>query len=180
MYIMTCMYMYMHMYHLSHVPRLFLGGLVCMCVCVCVCGGGGGVCVCVCVCVCVGGGGGGVGGCGGVGVWGGVWGWVCGCVGVGVGVHMHFSCSNLECCSSSTCNMKEPVVTETAGQKTTEDVPVAQASATPPASDYRDKYKHLIGGLECAEKTAVKMEPNRAFGYGEHYIEENSIVYQGL
>ena len=40
-------------------------------------------------------------------------------------------------------------------------------TATPPLSDYRQKYQHLIGGLECAEKTAVRMEPNRSFGYGE-------------
>jgi len=31
---------------------------------------------------------------------------------------------------------------------------------------YQHKYKHLLG-LDCAEKSAVKMEPNRAFGYGE-------------
>ena len=40
-------------------------------------------------------------------------------------------------------------------------------TATLPLSDYRQKYRHLIGGLECAEKTAVRMEPNRSFGYGE-------------
>ena len=39
--------------------------------------------------------------------------------------------------------------------------------ATPPSGDYRQKYQHLIGGLACAEETAVRMEPNRAFGYGE-------------
>ena len=31
---------------------------------------------------------------------------------------------------------------------------------------YQEKYKHLLGGLDCTEKTAVKMEPNKAFGYG--------------
>ena len=38
---------------------------------------------------------------------------------------------------------------------------------TPPAGDYRQKYQHLIGGLDCAEKTAVRMKPNSVFGYGE-------------
>ena len=42
-------------------------------------------------------------------------------------------------------------------------------TTTLPSSDYRQKYRHLIGGLECAEKTAVKMEPNRTFGYGQSY-----------
>ena len=34
-------------------------------------------------------------------------------------------------------------------------------------SNYQEKYRKLLGGLECAEKSAVKMEPNKSFGYGE-------------
>ena len=34
-------------------------------------------------------------------------------------------------------------------------------------SYYQQKYKHLLGGLECAKESAVKMEPNKKFGYGE-------------
>ena len=33
-------------------------------------------------------------------------------------------------------------------------------------SNYQEKYKKLLGGLDCAEKSAVKMQPNKAFGYG--------------
>lgn len=25
----------------------------------------------------------------------------------------------------------------------------------------------MLGGLDCAEKSAVKMQPNKAFGYGK-------------
>lgn len=32
---------------------------------------------------------------------------------------------------------------------------------------YQEKYKHLLGGLECAKESAVKMEPNKKFGYGK-------------
>ena len=49
-------------------------------------------------------------------------------------------------------------------QQTNEATPT---TSTPTSGDYRQKYSHLIGGLECAEKTAVKMEPNRNFGYGK-------------
>ena len=34
-----------------------------------------------------------------------------------------------------------------------------------PAINYHDKYKHIIGDT-CAEKSAIKMEPNKVFGYG--------------
>ena len=37
-----------------------------------------------------------------------------------------------------------------------------------PSGNYQVKYKRLIGGLDCAEKTAIRMEPNKAFGYGGH------------
>ena len=42
-----------------------------------------------------------------------------------------------------------------------------QPEATPTMGHYQEKYKHLLGGLECAEQSAVKMEPNKTFGYGE-------------
>ena len=32
---------------------------------------------------------------------------------------------------------------------------------------YQQKYKHILGGLECAKESAVKMEPNKKFGYGK-------------
>lgn len=35
------------------------------------------------------------------------------------------------------------------------------------ASNYQEKYRKLLGGLDCAEKSAVKMQPNKAFGYGK-------------
>ena len=34
-------------------------------------------------------------------------------------------------------------------------------------SNYQEKYRKLLGGLDCAEKSAVKMQPNKSFGYGE-------------
>lgn len=34
-----------------------------------------------------------------------------------------------------------------------------------PAINYHDKYKHIIGDT-CAVKSAIKMEPNKVFGYG--------------
>ena len=37
---------------------------------------------------------------------------------------------------------------------------------------YQEKYKHLLGGLECAKESAVKMEPNKKFGYGEQFVFE--------
>ena len=42
-----------------------------------------------------------------------------------------------------------------------------QPQAPPTTGNYQEKYKHLLRGLECAEQSAVKMEPNKAFGYGE-------------
>ena len=39
---------------------------------------------------------------------------------------------------------------------------------------YQEKYKHLLGGLECAKESAVKMEPNKKFGYGELEIDESA------
>jgi len=32
--------------------------------------------------------------------------------------------------------------------------------------NYQEKYRKLLGDLDCAEKSAIKMEPNKAFGYG--------------
>ena len=42
-------------------------------------------------------------------------------------------------------------------------------------SNYQEKYRKLLGGLDCAEKSAIKMEPNKAFGYGmlEHFLTSN-------
>ena len=34
-------------------------------------------------------------------------------------------------------------------------------------SNYQEKYRKLLGGLDCAEKSAIKMQPNKTFGYGE-------------
>lgn len=34
-------------------------------------------------------------------------------------------------------------------------------------SNYQEKYRKLLGGLDCAEKSAIKMEPNKSFGYGK-------------
>ena len=54
------------------------------------------------------------------------------------------------------------VVTTTTNQRGDSRQPQAQ----PPTGNYQEKYKHLLGGLECAEQSAVKMKPNKAFGYG--------------
>jgi hypothetical protein len=63
--------------------------------------------------------------------------------------------------TQSTTGIKDGGASSLPPTRTDETTP----TATHPSSDYRQKYKHLIGGLECAEKTAVKMEPNRTFGY---------------
>ena len=71
--------------------------------------------------------------------------------------------------------IQAPAAVETPNQKPkspVEDcVSTVTSQTTPtaasPVSDYRQKYQHLIGGLDCAEKTAVRMEPNKVFGYGE-------------
>ena len=34
-------------------------------------------------------------------------------------------------------------------------------------SNYQEKYRKMLGGLDCAEKSAVKLQPNKSFGYGE-------------
>ena len=63
---------------------------------------------------------------------------------------------------------QEPHVLETPTKKALSSEHERRSSdeATPPSGNYQWKYQHLLGGLECAEKTAVKMEPNKAFGYG--------------
>ena len=33
--------------------------------------------------------------------------------------------------------------------------------------DYQVKYRKLLGSMDCAEKSAVRLEPNKLFGYGE-------------
>ncbi len=38
------------------------------------------------------------------------------------------------------------------------------------SSNYQEKYRKLLGDLDCAEKSAVKMEPNKAFGYGKRMV----------
>jgi hypothetical protein len=68
--------------------------------------------------------------------------------------------------TQSTTGIKDGGASSLPPTRTDETTP----TATPPSSDYREKYRHLIGGLECAEKTAVKMEPNRTFGYGQSYM----------
>ena len=35
------------------------------------------------------------------------------------------------------------------------------------SSNYQEKYRKVLGGLDCAQKSAVKLEPNKVFGYGE-------------
>lgn len=47
-----------------------------------------------------------------------------------------------------------------------------QAKGHEPNNYYQEKYKHLLGGLECAKESAVKMEPNKKFGYGEQFVDE--------
>nr|CAF04077.1 sperm associated antigen [Suberites domuncula] len=53
--------------------------------------------------------------------------------------------------------------------KTAQEDPISPRQLQAPSyggtTHYQNKYKHLLGGLDCAEKTAVKLEPNRAFGY---------------
>ena len=44
-------------------------------------------------------------------------------------------------------------------------------------SNYQEKYKKLLGGLDCAEKSAVKMQPNKAFGYG---MLHGDVNYNGI
>ena len=59
---------------------------------------------------------------------------------------------------------KHKVTTETNDNSSSSS---RQPQASAPVSNYREKYSHLIGGLECAEQTAIKMEPKKVFGYGE-------------
>lgn len=47
----------------------------------------------------------------------------------------------------------------------TENIRHTEGKGEEPPSNYHDKYKHIIGDT-CAEKSAVKMEPNKVFGYG--------------
>ena len=48
---------------------------------------------------------------------------------------------------------------------------------------YQEKYKHLLGGLECAKESAVRMEPNKKFGYGKKpsmsIIERSWVMFRG-
>ena len=70
-------------------------------------------------------------------------------------------------------HIQTPVATEAAStnqKKECDDRVIESPKAASPSGDYRVKYKHLIGGLECAEKTAIRMEPNRAFGYGRQGV----------
>jgi ribosomal protein L11 methylase PrmA len=42
-------------------------------------------------------------------------------------------------------------------------------------SNYQEKYRKIFGGLDHPEKSAVKMEPNKAFGYGKGLHDDTSV-----
>lgn len=46
-------------------------------------------------------------------------------------------------------------------------------------SNYQEKYRKMLGGLDCAEKSAVKMQPNKAFGYGK-LLAQLAMVRYGI
>ena len=79
-------------------------------------------------------------------------------------------CVHVYQCMSCLCVMQEFDPTKIVPVSQMEPVVVTatrhtEGKAEEPASNYHDKYKHIIGDT-CAEKSAVKMEPNKVFGYG--------------